>query len=438
MNTLAKALKKNLKNATYSFLRSLSKIVKEYQFRKEPGKRQIAYFPKFSETHDLTNHFYRAAWYLPSTADLPISVQIAARRGVSPDERPGWFTDEYLSTKHIDVISSFPSIRLLMNLFSCDVILIWKNIKYPRYIRIILNALNKSVNVDTDDMESREFGAYPSLIWCKLLARDERDAFIRSNHERFREVCENIKKKKFKNAVVCGNGPSLDESMNFDLSESFVVACNTVIKNKSLFNHLNPSVITGSDSVSHIGISQYAGRYRQNLLLTLSEKKDIVYICLAKFAHVILAHYPQLRDRAIFIDQGHEGPNFNLLEDFRSPNLDSTMNIHMLPVAATLFRQIFLIGCDGKAQSGENEDFWSHSRNAQYHDLVHTGHKCHPTFDRHRQKNTYAKYLDSITSTITQGRERGITYISLAHSHVPVIDELYSPCAGLIPTETPN
>jgi hypothetical protein len=99
------------------------------------------------------------------------------------------------------------------------------------------------------------------------------------------------------------------------------------------------------------------------------------------------------------------------------------MNIHLLPAAATICRDIFLIGCDGKIPKEDNEDFWKHFAGAQYHDLVDTGHLCHPTFDVHRQRITYQRYLDSIKQTIPTGEARGKSYVSLAVSYVPELAE---------------
>ncbi len=81
-----------------------------------------------------------------------------------------------------------------------------------------------------------------------------------------------------------------------------------------------------------------------------------------------------------------------------------------------------MLGCDGKSETRDNEDFWAHARKAQYDELVDSGHRCHPTFDRNRQKTTYQRFLDSVEETVTTGeRKHGKVYRSLQPSNIPAL-----------------
>jgi hypothetical protein len=76
---------------------------------------------------------------------------------------------------------------------------------------------------------------------------------------------------------------------------------------------------------------------------------------------------------------------------------------------------------------GGNEDFWAHSRDAQYHGLVESGHRSHPTFDVLRRMDGYEKYLRSIDETIAGGERRGIEYRSLSPSFIPALNDRLAP-----------
>jgi hypothetical protein len=102
------------------------------------------------------------------------------------------------------------------------------------------------------------------------------------------------------------------------------------------------------------------------------------------------------------------------------------MNIHMLPLAATFAREIQLLGCDGKDAKRDNEDFWAHADGAQYRDKVASGHECHPTFDAHRQRSTYDRYVHSIEVTIQGGRQLGYRYECLSKSSIPILNSIHA------------
>ena len=121
----------------------------------------------------------------------------------------------------------------------------------------------------------------------------------------------------------------------------------------------------------------------------------------------------------IFIEQKTVGPNYNLIQDYSAPMLDSTMNIHMLPLAATMNNDVYILGCDGKSKVKSNEDFWAHAPGCQYHHLVDTGHLCHPTFDQHRKVSTYQSHLESVRMTLDGGEKIGKRYASLKESNIP-------------------
>ena len=134
-------------------------------------------------------------------------------------------------------------------------------------------------------------------------------------------------------------------------------------------------------------------------------------------------HYPSISNKFILCSQKSKEPILDLNKDFRLPQLSSTMNIHMLPLACTFSDKIYLLGVDGKSENEKkNEDFWPHPKGFQYHDLVETGHLCHPTFHGNRLVNEYNRYIKSIEKSFKHGEtERDIKYIPLSSSSIEPI-----------------
>ncbi|OVE73463.1 hypothetical protein BVX94_03855 [bacterium B17] len=189
-----------------------------------------------------------------------------------------------------------------------------------------------------------------------------------------------------------------------------------------MLDHINPDFICAGDVVSHIGVSRYAEVFRQDLVKVLKERKDTYFVTSASFGYLLILNHPEIEEKVILIKQSVHNPNYDLHRLFALPYLASTLNIHMLPLAGTFVDKIFIIGCDGKSANKDNEDFWAHAQKAQYHDLVDTGHKCHPTFDVHRQKSTYDRFINSTEESIRAGESlHGKQYVTLQRSNIPVL-----------------
>ena len=135
------------------------------------------------------------------------------------------------------------------------------------------------------------------------------------------------------------------------------------------------------------------------------------------FGLTILLSNPELKDKIILCNQGIDGGNINLKKRWSLPKLDSTLNIHMLPIAATLTKNINLLGVDGQSKEiKKNEDFWAHSKIAQMHDLVETGHLSHPTFAANREFrkdlniSTIDRFSESCRVSLNLGLNHGKNY----------------------------
>ena len=414
---------KTLKSKAIQFGESiLIYFAKKLRSKFSDNSGQISYFPKFPDQEALNNHYYRAAWYFPYKKNLLERVFLYVFSGVELGKCPEHMSCSNQKTQHIKIETG--RLSYLIRLLTSDVVLLWDSDCHSWWLKILKLCGITIINVDTDDTNSKEYGVYPGIIWRNLLTAKERKKIIDDSYHKFCDVAVKIKLSGKRKAAVFGTAPSLENAVNYNFDNCLGIICNSTVQNKALLEHIKPTFVTAGDAVSHFGVSTYADVFRKDLCKAIKEH-DLYYFGTVTFGYFLTIHYPELADNFIFIEQKTDGPNFNLLENYSAPKLDSTMNIHMLPLAATFARDVYVLGCDGKdPDEKKNEDFWAHATSAQYHSLVDTGHKCHPTFDLHRQVSTYSGYVNSVIKTLNTGNYSfGIRYTSLYKSYVPGFKE---------------
>lgn len=388
--------------------------------RKRSRLHTVCYFPPFATQQDLTNHYYRACWYLPylrGHCEKVVLFQTFAGADAGPGPCPEHMGPPSSDAGHVEVRrGGFAALRML---FASQLVLLWRR-PSPMAFWHILDFLFgiQVVNVCTDDPSAREYGAYSSLVWKCLTSARKRKLILAESRARFEALAEKIGQRRYARSVVFGTGPSLEDAPSFDFSGCLTIVCNSIVQSGEWLDHIRPTFVCAGDAVSHFGVSLYAQGFRADLVEALRER-DLVFVTTAHFGGLFFFHHPELKDRIILIDQSVKEPNFRLLTHFGLPQLDSTLNIHMLPLAGTLCDEVWILGCDGKNASQDNEDFWAHAKGVQYDSLVDTGHLCHPTFDAHRQENTYERYLESVHESIAHGEGLGIAFGCLGPSSIP-------------------
>lgn len=387
-------------------------------------QHSVVYYPPFSTQEDLNNHYHRACWYLPYTPGVLDDVIFGTSNDISMARRPDHMCASRQPVPHIRLVSAGNAYAEALS--RAKLVLVWTRVP-DSALEIFRNAKIPVVNVTTDDVDTAEYGNYCRLMWT-LHSADQRNAELHKGRRRFREFGKQVSEKNYKSACVFGTGPSIDTAFNFDFSSCFTHVCNSTVQSQELLGHINPDLVSAGDVVSHFGVSSYAERFR-NDLFSYMRSSEAYFLTTAPFGILLALQYPKLRDQIILCNQGPALPNFALDQEWWLPGLDSVLNIMMLPVAATFHDTIYLLGCDGKNPDPElNEDFWAHSKFAQYHDLVDTGHLCHPTFEIHRQVRTWARFQSSVKATSEIGESRfGKRYVSLAPSFTPGVTERYRP-----------
>ena len=365
--------------------------------RKAGVSNSVVYYPTFKSSEELSNHYHRACWYLPYKKNVIEEVKLFSDGAASIQERPKYMAPPVSPSEHICDLKDMD----IESLVAAKCVLLWD---YPSetLIQKFQKLGIKPFNITTNDLNTAEYGNYCKVLW-QLTSNEEKDKIIESSHTRFKHYLKRLASKEYKAAAVFGTGPSIDLAPEFDFSQCFTHSCNTVILSEELMGAIKPDFLSAGDVVSHFGISEYAHQYRERLHLTL-QSTDCMFLTTSQFGYLFMVQYPDVADKVLVSDQRGFLPNYDLNSDWNLPCLDSVFNIHMAPTASTFSDTIFVLGCDGKnPDESLNEDFWQHSKKAQLHNLVDSGHMCHPTFDVHRQKSTWDGYQNSVQQTCGLG-----------------------------------
>lgn len=381
---------------------------------------EICFFPPFETAGDLSNHYHRASWYLSGEASPITKVTLASplpREEIAA--APEYFATRRLDDSEIALVP--PDDAYLEALLRAGTVLVWRPIT-PSLARFLADALDKPdvITVATNDPGAVEYGNYCRPAWM-LLPDAQKQALLTESQDRFRAALDKQRAAGKTCSAVFGTGPSIDRAFDFDFSACMTVACNSIVANDALLDHIRPAFICAGDAVSHFGVSEYAETFRADLIRAVTER-DIYLFTSAPMGYLLIQKHPEIRDRVILCEQRFNGLNTELESSWALPRFDSTLNIHMLPIAASFSDTVYMLGLDGRAPDPEeNEDFWAHSQSAQYHDLVDSGHLAHPSFAINRMQATEDRYLASVEESFMAGESLGKSFFALAPSYTPAV-----------------
>jgi hypothetical protein len=411
----------------YSLMLSdLLELRRQLSGRPKVGRQAgtICYFPQFLRAEDLSDHYHRASWYLTG-AESPISAITLGCGGELPADSasvlppPAHFGTARLEDETISLVAEGDD--YLQALMSAGTILVWRPV--PRGLMDFLKRLLGEVEiitVATLDPSAVEYGNYCRAPWLAL-PKEQKAALLEESKQRFRQAMAAQRAAGKTCSAVLGTGPSVDAAFEFDFSDCMTVACNSIVANEALLDHVRPAFVCAGDAVSHFGVSGYAETFRADLIRAVTTR-DIYFLTSAAIGYLLIQKHPEIRDRVLICEQKFTGLNAMLEDVWALPKYDSTLNIHMLPIAASFSDTVFMLGLDGRSPNPEdNEDFWAHSKAAQYHDLVDSGHLAHPTFAINRAQATEDRYIASVEDSLMSGEVLGKVFYSLADSFTPAI-----------------
>lgn len=261
------------------------------------------------------------------------------------------------------------------------------------------------------DLSRFRFAAERKEIYPRLLAESSRKL------ERFQKEWS-----RYGRAQVIATGPSFSEYRNLgNHEEHFVVTCNSAVINEEFMTEVNPDLLVFGDPIFHFGPSRYAADFRAKVREAAQRYdfriavKDVYYFT---FRHA----FPELMDRTLFVPTDNErgGFHWRFAEKFEVKGTSNVLTQLMLPFAASVAREIEIIGCDGRPWR-EDSYFWGHDPSAQINDKMRNIQEAHPGFFEIDYNHYYLTHCRNLEQFFTQLEADGIRVTSRAFSHIPAL-----------------
>lgn len=214
-------------------------------------------------------------------------------------------------------------------------------------------------------------------------------------------------------------GASVKEILDVDLSETSVVVCNSIVKNRRLLVHANPLAICFGDSVFHFGPSEYAFLFRDYLVGAVKEH-DCFAVTREREARFPLRHYPELENHLVGLRNDAHSWKMPTVEEMRVQGASNILTLVMLPVAAALASEVLIGACDGREP--DEEYFWHHDPSVQYEGMMGTVFESHPAFFRDRIYSDYYKeHWHQLEDQLSTWEKGGWSFLNLTHSYIPAL-----------------
>ncbi|HVV36782.1 MAG TPA: hypothetical protein VHC63_09295 [Acidimicrobiales bacterium] len=221
-------------------------------------------------------------------------------------------------------------------------------------------------------------------------------------------------------ALALGTGPSASELDPARVTADVRIVCNSAVRDIDLITKLRPDVICFADPVFHFGPSRYAAAFRADLRGALAVCDALVVIP-ARYAGLLLAHMPDVRDRLVTLDDTGTEWAWPTETNAKVVMSGNVLTYLMLPVAFALVDEVDVGGCDGRVQT-ENY-FWKHNAQLQYsQELMNDVFAAHPAFFRTTSyTNYYDRHLRYLDEFLAVGEAAGKHVHGVTRSHIPAL-----------------
>ena len=234
----------------------------------------------------------------------------------------------------------------------------------------------------------------------------------------FREIVDKCSANK---GYIFGTGPNLKLAKGHDFSDGVCVACNSMIQNDDLMHQLKPKIIVVADPIFHAGPSVYASKFRKKLIEVLGAHGSFLVVP-SRDIHIYKSFLPQkFIDRVCAIPfKNQEKPNLDLKNHFFVSSTANVLTLFLLPLSASLFKEVALAGCDGRPRN-ENSYFWKHDKGSQFNTEMSLIKEAHPAFFSINYDDYYEEHCETLEKWLTQMESAEITIKNLTPSYIPAL-----------------
>jgi hypothetical protein len=260
--------------------------------------------------------------------------------------------------------------------------------------------------------------------------RVRRNATARA-HRTFSNRVEQIRADGRRPAYLFGTGPSLGLAGDRSFADGIVVVCNTIVRDRDLWDHLNPDFLTAGDAIYHFGHTAHARAFRADALRRLKESGGrTLFVYPAQFDAVVRSEFKDVEPQLVPIPYGeHTDISVDIVKRFGFPHLGNVLNSALLPLGCTLSNDVRLWGFDGRAP--HDTGFWANSDRQSYPELMQSIRDAHPAFFAdsvpvgNEAKYVNAVHGDLLDERLTEAEARGFTFRMLHTSWTATLQKRY-------------
>lgn len=216
-------------------------------------------------------------------------------------------------------------------------------------------------------------------VWCNLTSfAYEHTPCTRISKKRFSEKAAGL--QKFSKAYVFGTGPSLEDARERNWADGYRIVCNTIVRDKELWDHIDPHFIVAGDAIYHFGCDDFAKAFRHDLQARLVNS-NALFLYPDMFDAIVRKTMNVDPRNLVPVPMGsHKFIHCGLQRKFSFPALGNVLPM-LLTVACSLAKHVCLWGFDGKAPG--DTLFWKNSSLQHYPEHVPALQKAHPMFYNH-------------------------------------------------------
>ncbi len=400
---------------------------------REGAAVRVLFYPAFAAREHLSDHFYRAHWYLRPFHEALTEVVMphllddacVAAPAYLDASVADWAADAPMVTlRHVEDESALDALAR-----EADIILYWQcDPAAP------LPAALKGKQVVRIDPHT---GRYAGSHYLKIAERffpalqQEYQRTSEAVFQRIRTRCSG------KLGYVFGTGPGLAHASAHDFSDGVSIACNSMVRNHALMERLKPPLIVVGDPIFHAGPSTYAAAFRAALIEAL-DRYDADLIVPLRDYHVYRAHLPARfaeRIAAVPFVAG-ETPNLDLAQSLSVTTTSNVLTLFLLPLAATFFEEIRIFGCDGRPLD-QNSYFWSHDKASQFNEEMDAIQRAHPAFFAIDYDDYYLTHCNTLETWLAAAEAAGKRVSNHTPSFIPALIARNAPGVGEPERPTP-
>lgn len=395
---------------------------------------RIIYHPRVQTQAQLDDMLARCAWYLHpfldrlESVDIPVAPGLAFS-GVAPDMFDREVAPRLAELRRfvrLDESGGDPATRLAGLDPQDDALLIWRvtpEAEQPPAVTAQIARLRGRGRVfEVDPQATRMEGSF--YLWAGARLFTDEARVLATARARLARFAESLPTREV--AYVFGTGPSLSDFVDgHDFSDGVCFVANSMVDNPEMLARLKPRAIIAGDPLFHAGCSRYAGHFRRRLVEAM-ETTGAWFITPLRDHHIYDAYLPShLRDRLIAVPFDAKKPyNVALDQDLYVSPKANILTLLLLPLAATFFEEIRVVGCDGRPLE-DNGYFWTHDKKAQINHEMDNIKTVHPAFFNIDYNDYYREHCDTVGMAVEAIEAAGKRVVGMTTSYVPALSERY-------------